>query len=105
MKKIILIIILLNFLVACQSAKDALTLKKKSNSDEFLVEKKSPLVLPPDYGKLPLPKQLENMETKKNVNTQSFETNQLVITDTIKNSEPTEIEKSVLGKIKLDSVN
>ena len=30
--------------------------KKKNNSDEFLVEKKSPLVMPPDYDKLPLPK-------------------------------------------------
>ena len=30
-------------------------MKKKSSADEFLVEKKSPLVLPPDYNKLPLP--------------------------------------------------
>ena len=43
------------FLSSCQSAKDAFTLKKKSSADEFLVEKKSPLVLPPDYNKLPLP--------------------------------------------------
>ncbi len=31
------------------------TLKKKQSGDEFLVEKKNPLVLPPDFGKLPLP--------------------------------------------------
>jgi hypothetical protein len=43
------------FLTACGSAKDALTGKKKPATDEFLVEKKSPLVMPPDYGKLPEP--------------------------------------------------
>ena len=30
---------------------------KKSSSDEFLVEKKSPLVMPPDYNNLPVPGQ------------------------------------------------
>jgi hypothetical protein len=44
-------------LSSCQSAKDALTLKKKPSRDEFLVEKKSPLVMPPDYGKLPIPEE------------------------------------------------
>ena len=29
--------------------------QKKSNSDEFLVEKKAPLVMPPNYGELPIP--------------------------------------------------
>ena len=29
---------------------------KKNNTDEFLVQKKNPLVLPPDYNDLPLPK-------------------------------------------------
>ena len=40
MKKIIVIFITLFFLAACQSTKDAFTLKKKSSTDEFLVEKK-----------------------------------------------------------------
>ena len=30
--------------------------KEQNKSDEFLVEKKSPLVLPPDYNELPIPK-------------------------------------------------
>ena len=38
-----------------------LAIKKKNNSDEFLVEKKSPLVMPPDYNELPLPNE-EKME-------------------------------------------
>ena len=28
---------------------------KKNNTDEFLVQKKNPLILPPDYNDLPLP--------------------------------------------------
>ena len=53
MKNFLLIIFIFCFVGACGS--DALTLKKKSSTDEFLVEKKSPLVLPPNYGELPLP--------------------------------------------------
>jgi len=67
MSKIFIIFIIVISLTSCQSAKDALTLKKKSNADEFLVEKKSPLVLPPDYGKLPLPvDEQEKLNDKKN---------------------------------------
>ena len=59
MKKInfILLIYLLfaSFLTSCQSVKDGLTGKKSENSDEFLVQKKNPLVMPPDFEKLPQP--------------------------------------------------
>ena len=50
------IIFLLAYLTSCQSIKDGLTGKKAENSDEFLVEKKNPLELPPSYGDLPEPK-------------------------------------------------
>lgn len=32
---------------SCQSVKEGLSGQKKKNSDEFLIEKKNPLVLPP----------------------------------------------------------
>ncbi len=38
---------------------------KKNNSDEFLVEKKSPLVMPPDYNELPIPNE-ENLDIETN---------------------------------------
>ena len=47
------LILILVLVSACQSVKDGLTGSKKSNSDEFLVEKKNPLVLPTDFDKLP----------------------------------------------------
>jgi len=56
-KLTITIIILFSFLLyACQSVKNAVEGKKRSEqSDEFLVEKKNPLAMPPDYEKLPTP--------------------------------------------------
>ena len=51
----------------CQSVKEGLSGKKKTNSDEFLVEKKNPLVLPPDFTKLPEPTTSENNK-KENKN-------------------------------------
>ena len=44
---------LLFFLSSCGSA--GLMGGKKNNTDEFLVQKKNPLVTPPDYNDLPLP--------------------------------------------------
>ena len=41
---------------SCTSIKNALTGKKAENSDEFLINKKNLLILPPDYEDLPEPK-------------------------------------------------
>ena len=56
-KLTILIIIFFSiFLYSCQSAKEAMEGKKRSEQgDEFLVEKKNPLAMPPDYETLPTP--------------------------------------------------
>ena len=40
---------------SCQTVKNAVTGVKQENSDEFLVQKKNPLVLPPDFTNLPVP--------------------------------------------------
>tara|TARA_B100000941_G_scaffold38816_1_gene23104 strand:- start:2460 stop:2771 length:312 start_codon:yes stop_codon:yes gene_type:complete len=61
---------ILFFLCSCQSVKDALTGKKYENSDEFLVIKKNPLILPPNFNDLPTPKdvaettQIEKIENE-----------------------------------------
>ena len=65
-KKIIKIIVLSLLLYSCGSGiKDALQGKKRSEgSDEFLVQKKNPLILPPNYGELPVPSsESESQET------------------------------------------
>ena len=62
--------ILLNFiliLASCGTAKDAFVNQKKNSTDEFLVEKKSPLVMPPDYNELPIPKEkIEQTDINEN---------------------------------------
>tara|TARA_Y100000591_G_C21768641_1_gene664302 strand:+ start:746 stop:1099 length:354 start_codon:yes stop_codon:yes gene_type:complete len=49
-------------LTSCQSIKDGLSGRKSENSDEFLVQKKNPLVMPPDFMKLPKPDDISKME-------------------------------------------
>ena len=59
MLKKITYILLFIFLVSCvdtfDSVKRGLTGAKKSSADEFLVKKKDPLILPPDFENLPIP--------------------------------------------------
>lgn len=66
--KILLIIIIpIIFLNACNTLKDGFRSQKKDSIDEFLVEKKSPLVMPPDYNELPIPKEkIEQTDINEN---------------------------------------
>ena len=97
---ILLYFFLICFLSACESAREGFTLQKKDNSDEFLVEKKSPLVLPPVYGKLPTP----DTAIKKDENDEEFkEVLSTVKKDSKNNTEnikSSNLEESILGKIK-----
>jgi len=103
-KKITTLLFFVLFLYSCSGAKDALQGKKRSdNSDEFLVEKKNPLTVPPDIDELPVPldqeeeeaqtddqediKKVLKIDENKNTNSESSNENQ--------NS----LEKSILEKI------
>ena len=103
-KKIFLTLIILFTVSACQSVKDGLTGKKQSNSDEFLVKKKNPLSLPPDFENLPEPTTLNKNNDKndieislkeiltKNANTKS--------TVSVSEKSTGSLEKNILEKIK-----
>ena len=58
-KKITYLFLVLFLITACggtwDSVKRGLTGQKQNSTDEFLVEKKDPLVLPPDFDNLPIP--------------------------------------------------
>ena len=103
MKNVVNLIIITLFLTSCQSAKDAFTLQKRNNTDEFLVEKKNPLVLPPEYGKLPLPNggkvinnESQDGEIESIINNESSSAS----TKVEKNTKPTSVEQSIINKIK-----
>ena len=102
-KIIFQIIFLTIFLANCASVKRGIEGKRISKGEEFLIEKKNSLEIPPDFGDLPLPKKnndeddiLLNEETnieklfKKNKNVD--------VSKTINKNTTT--EKSILRKIK-----
>ena len=72
MKKYRFCIIFLSFVIilnSCGKMSEGMTGSKRSkSSDEFLVQKKNPLVLPPDFESLPTPKTETNQQTDDNDN-------------------------------------
>ena len=67
-KKIIYIFSIISLLTSCgtfDSVKRGLTGEKANSVDEFFIEKKDPLILPPDFENLPTPDE-EIAEIEKN---------------------------------------
>ena len=98
---ILIVIFLTFFLYSCQGAKDALQSKKRSDqSDEFLVQKKNPLTMPPDFEKLPIPG--ENEISQEEAQNSSEIKDLLDLNENDAESNPdqsTSIEDSILKKI------
>ena len=71
LSKILTIFLLINiiFINSCTAFKDAVSGKKKAGGDEFLVKKKNPLVLPPNFDDLPKPQEnsIKNNDKDKNL--------------------------------------
>ena len=107
MKKTNLLIVILLipfFLNSCSAVSEGLGGSKKKGSEEFLVEKKSPLVVPPSFGELPEPDKKINKNTKSNkennlsikkIITQKSSKDKNLKNNKINNS----IEKSIIEKI------
>ena len=102
MKNLYLIILFL-IIVSCQSMDDAkkvLTNQKIKSTDEFLVKKKEPLELPPEFDKIPAPGSLE----KKNKEiTEEKKLKQILKSSDIQNNKSKSsdsTEKSILNKIR-----
>ena len=58
------------FLIGCQDVKKGFSGKKIDQGNEFLVIKKNPLVVPPDFDKLPQPQNENSLENNSNKNDQ-----------------------------------
>ena len=101
-KNIFYLFLFLATLSACQSVKDGLTGKKQTNMDEFLVKKKDPLVLPPEFEKLPQPTSAESTPSLDNIDLESSIQKVMGITKNTTNKKEinTSLEKSILEKIK-----
>ena len=98
MKKNILILLSYISIVSCGGLTDAgkvLRNEKITTTDEFLVKKRDPLVLPPDYKNIPEP-------GKKNSNDQSDQKIKKILTveEEVKtNKNSSSVEESILKRI------
>ena len=86
-------------LSSCGTIKDGFSNQKKNNSDEFLVEKKSPLVMPPDYNELPIPNEEKIEKETKDIKSLITKSKQEEINEDL-NKKNSSFEDSILKKIK-----
>ena len=104
MKKnnIFVILFMMLAVTSCQSVQNALSGVKQENSDEFLVQKKNPLVLRPDFTDLPEPieESPEVVEVQIEEDIEKLLQVQDSINTTNNTSDSSSIESFVLKKIK-----
>ena len=93
------------FLLSCSDSLKGFKLKKKSTSgDEFLIQKKDPLVLPPDFSRLPNPDEEVKEKRGEDVNESQIEMvfkkdNSDVQENENSNPSDSGLKKSILKKI------
>ena len=98
LRKTIYIFLLFLFVASCadtlSSAKRGLTGSKADSGDEFLVKKKDPLILPPDFENLPIPDERTTVIDENSIFKNTLE-------DSIEDNSSTSnsVETSILKKI------
>ena len=97
--KIYIVIFIAIFLSSCGTLKEGFTNQKKNNTDEFLIEKKSPLVMPPDYNELPIPDE-ENIENDSNEIKSLISKSKNIENEKKLDEKKSTFENSILKKIK-----
>tara|TARA_B100000959_G_C14424735_1_gene395976 strand:- start:105 stop:419 length:315 start_codon:yes stop_codon:yes gene_type:complete len=98
--RVIFIFLLFFILASCagtfDSVKRGLTGSKADSADEFLVKKKDPLILPPDYENLPSPDERILAEEENSIFKNTLETE---IETENSSSGAGSVENSILKKI------
>ena len=102
MKNIQFLLIISFLLASCGSLKDAgkvLRNEKIKSTDEFLVKKRNPLVLPPDYENIPEPGSTSN----KKDNDEEEKIKKILKapkTEDASKNKPSSIEESIIDRIR-----
>ena len=100
-KSSLLIIFSTIFISSCGSVQKALDPQNKNTSDEFLVEKKSPLSMPPSFEELPVPSNQKITQENQTNSIKSLITDKKISDKKITNTEADkDFEQSILDKIK-----
>jgi len=100
-KKNFIFIFIFIFLNNCQSVGDfkkVMTGQKDNTTDEFLIKKKDPLILPPQYDQLPLPKGGSFQEKKENTVQSILKTGKN--SEIKKSSSVSSLEKKILEELR-----
>ena len=101
-KLLILMGLLSLFITSCSTVQKAFDPQRKNSSEEFLVEKKSPLSMPPDFDELPAPEnnnedtQDQSKDIKLLITENDEEKDQTIYTE----SADKDFEQLILDKIK-----
>ena len=100
--QLIFLYLIFVFLNSCAAVQEGFSSnKKKTGSDAFLVEKKAPLVMPPNYEELPIPKPENQQNEEKSDNIKKLISNNNEDTNKSISSENNDtLEKNILEKIK-----
>ena len=101
MKKIIFFLLIFFIIISCSGLSDAgkvLRNEKVSNNDEFLVKKKEPLILPPEYSEMPKPGN-NSMQKEKSANEGIKKILKSPVEKKIKNKNST-VEQLILNQIR-----
>ena len=110
MNPTITILLTLLFLNSCSTIAEGLGGSKKKGSEEFLIEKKAPLVLPPNFGELPEPG-LEINENLDLIKENSLSIEKMIDQNSSKNlniennKSNSSTEKSIITNIKNKKIN
>ena len=103
MKKIINLFVLFLLLSSCENVKKGLGIKKDV-PDEFLIEKRTPLTMPPNFDLLPPDSMNQNNQKDEKDNLKDIFNKNLgkdkKDTEINKGSDSGSLEKSILEKIK-----
>ena len=99
-KSSLLIIFSTILISSCGSVQKAFDPQNKNTSEEFLVEKKSPLSLPPSFEELPVPsnEKIDKESQINNIETLITENNDNEILEAAESDK--DFEQSILDKIK-----
>ena len=100
-KSSLLIIFSTIFISSCGSVQKAFDPQNKNTSEEFLVEKKSPLSMPPSFEELPVPSNQKITQENQTNSIKSLITDKKISDKKITNTEADkDFEQSILDKIK-----
>ena len=103
MKKIYVLLITFLFLISCAGLEEAgkvLRNEKTKTTDEFLVKKKEPLIMPPDYNKMPEPDSLQKRQVDEKDKIRKILKEDKLKAETKQSNSSNKIEQSIIDKIR-----